>query len=276
VTWSPTTTDVGSFSRRFFTLHNGPGTSPLFESIYAHLEKWPWWYPILDYFRHPFSPRKDEKPLKEEDLYRVGEDARVAEELIEVLRPLVKRRKGDLDYLKYCARMHRHYVRGQRLVRDLQAYNMKDAKPADVKLAQTRFLKEARALYDETISLRDTFRELWLRTNIEANLHYAIEDYDRLAKCWSDAEKRIEKGVFAYDPRPASQWIYHPAAFDEPKKEVQHAYFRQTLELDPTNLSSAGIQLHGDTHIKVFVNGKQIGEQFARRNLSCPVARANL
>jgi hypothetical protein len=270
VTWSPTTTDVGSFARRFFTLQNGPGTSPYFESIYSHLEKWPWWYPMLDYFRHPFLPRKNEKPHAEEELYRVGEDARVAEELIEVLRPLVKRRAGDLDYLKYCARSHRHYVRSQRLVREMQSFNAKEAKPAELKLTQSRFLKEIRAIREETVALRDAFQELWLRTNLPANLHYGIDDYNRLAKVWSDAEKRAAEGVFAYDPRPASQWIYHPAGFDA-KQPVQHAFFRRTFDVDPAEVARAGLQVHGDTHVKVYVNGTLIGEQFARRNLSCPV-----
>jgi hexosaminidase len=29
--------------------------------------------------------------------------------------------------------------------------------------------------------------------------------------------------------------------------------------------------LYGDTHIKIFVNGQEVGEQFARQNLSAPV-----
>ncbi len=272
VMWSPGTTDVGDFSHRFFTLHNGPGTSPLFESIYAHLEKWPWADPIPDFFRHPFLPRKNDKPHAERELYQAGEDARVAEELVEVVRPLVKRRKGDLDYLTYCARTHQLYVRGQRLVRDLQSFDPKGRSPQEVKLNQSRFIDEIQYVSQHTAALRDAFRDLWLRTNLAANLQYGIEDYDRLIKVWNDAEKRVASGVFAYDPRPASQWIYHPAGFDEKqKRQVQHAYFRRSFEVDPAELSRAGIQLYGDTHINIYVNGTHVGEQFARRNFSAPV-----
>jgi hypothetical protein len=52
---------------------------------------------------------------------------------------------------------------------------------------------------------------------------------------------------------------------------VQHGYFRKTLKLDPREIASAGIQVQGDTHVKIYVNGTQVGEQFARRNLSAPV-----
>ena len=128
---------------------------------------------------------------------------------------------------------------------------------------------------DTTIELRDKFKELWFRTNIDANLHYAIEEYDRLVKTWDDAYARAEQEVFNYNPRPDADWIYHPEGFAndkaKPGKQIQHAFFRKTFDIGNQLPESAHIQLHGDTHIKIYVNGKQIGEQFARRNLSAPV-----
>jgi hexosaminidase len=269
VTWSPDSTDVSSFSDRFFTLWNGPGTAPYFEAIYALLEKWPWWYPMLDYFRHPFLPRKDERLQTTQELYRVYEDARTAQKLCDVLEPLVVRRKGDVDYLRYCARMHEHYVESQRLVADLNAFETKGLSTGAIDRAQARFLDRIHAVRDEAASLRDTFQELWLRTNLPANLHYAIDEYNAIVKVWDDAAARVQQGTFAYDPRPPAEWIYHPQAFDG--KPVQHAWFRKVLKLDPRKIASAGIQVQGDTHVKIYVNGTQIGEQFARRNLSAPV-----
>ena len=269
VTWSPDSTDVSSFSDRFFTLQNGPGTAPYFEAIYALLEKWPWWFPMLDYFRHPFLPRKDGRPHTTQELYRVYEDARTAQKLCDVLQPLVVRRKGDVDYLRYCARMHEHYVESQRLVADLNAFEAKGLSGAAIGSAQARFLDRIHAVRDETASLRDTFQELWLRTNLPANLHYAIDEYNALVKVWDDAAARVQERSFAYDPRPAAEWIYHPDAFAGQK--VRHACFRKVLKLDPREIASAGIQVQGDTHVKIHVNGTQVGEQFARRNLSASV-----
>jgi hypothetical protein len=267
VTWSPESTDVSSYSDRFFTLWNGPGTATYFEAIYALLEKWPWWYPMLDYFRHPFLPRKDERAHTTQELYRVYEDARTAQKLCDIVQPLVARRQGDVDYLRYCARMHEHYVESQRLVADLNGFTPEGrGQSASTK---EQLLARIRAVRDEAAALRDTFQELWLRTNLRANLHYAIDEYDAIVKVWDDAAARVEQGMFPYDPRPQSQWIYHPEASEG--KPVQHAYFRKTLDIDPRNVAAAGIQVGGDTHVKVYVNGAQIGEQFARRNLSAPV-----
>jgi hypothetical protein len=269
VSWSPESTDVSSYSDRFFTQWNGPGTAPYFEAVYSLLEKWPWWFPLLDYFRHPFLPRKDERPHTTQELYRVYEDARTAQKLCDVLEPLVARRKGDVDYLRYCARMHEHYVESQRLVADLNAFETEGLSSAAIEEAQTPFLNRIHAVRDEAIRLRDTFEELWLRTNVPANLHYAIDEYNSLVKVWEDTAGRVKQGTFAYDPRPKAEWIYHPDAFDA--GPVQHACFRKSFTLDADKVDSAGIQVQGDTHVKIYVNGAEIGEQFARRNLSAPV-----
>jgi hypothetical protein len=269
VAWSPGVNDVSNFSDRFFTQWNGPGTAPYFEAIYALLEKWPWWFPMLDYFRHPFLPRKDERPHTTLELYRVYEDARTAQKLCDVLAPLVVRRKGDVDYLRYCARMHEHYVESQRLVADLNAFATEGLSSDALDRAQARFLDRIHTVRDEAASLRDAFQELWLRTNLPANLHYALDEYNAIVKVWDDAAARVQKRTFAYDPRPPAEWIYHPDAFAG--RPVQHALFRKVLKLDPREISSAGIQVQGDTHVKISINGTEIGEQFARRNLSAPV-----
>ena len=266
VSWSPESTDVSSYSDRFFTQWNGARTAPYFEAVYSLLEKWPWWYPLLDYFRHPFLPRKDERPHTTQELFRVYEDARTAQKLCDVLEPLVVRRKGDVDYLRYCAWMHEHYVASQRLVADLNGF---ETDGLSSEAAQARFLKRIHAVRDEAVRLRDTFEKLWLRTNLPANLHYAIDEYNALVKVWEDAAAQVEQGSFAYDPRPKAEWIYHPDAYDA--GPVQHAYFRQAFTVDPDKVALAGIQVQGDTHVKIYVNGAEIGEQFARRNLSAPV-----
>ena len=269
VTWCPDSTDVSNYSDRFFTLWNGPGTPPYFEAIYALLEKWPWWFPILDYFRHPFLPRKDGRPHTTQELFRVYEDARTAQKLCDLLQPLATRRKGDVDYLRDRARMHEHYVASQRLVAELNAFEAKDLTSDAIAAAQSRFLERIIKVRDEATSLRDTFQELWLRTNVPANLPYAIDDYNAIVKAWDEAADRARNKSFAYDPRPPAQWIYHPEA--SATRPVPHAYFRKTLKLDPREIASAGIQVQGDTHVKIYVNGKPVGEQFVRRNLSAPV-----
>ena len=110
---------------------------------------------------------------------------------------------------------------------------------------------------DEAVRLRDTFQELWLRTNLPANLHYAIDEYNAMVRAWDETAERVKRGEFAYDPRPQAEWIYHPDAFAG--KPVPHAYFRKTLKLNPADIAAAGLQVQGDTHVKIYVNGKAGG-----------------
>ena len=277
VTWSPQTTEVGDFSKRFCTQFYGPGTSTDFEAIFSMLEHWPerWWLPMPTYFRHPFLPRKFDRPHREQELYRMEENSRIAIELIASLKSKVQRRKGDLDYLQYCAESHLHYVQSQRLVRDLQKFEPGDLTPQQIAINQKQFLARIKQVRDKSEELKKMFEHLWLRTNIKANLHHALNDYDRITHAWDEAHDRVLHGIFSYDPRPPAKWIYHPQSFTKnksgKKNRVQHAWFRKTIQLGNEPVTRAGIQLHGDTHLKIFVNGNQVGEQFARRNFSAPV-----
>ena len=45
-------------------------------------------------------------------------------------------------------------------------------------------------------ALRDLFRDLWLRTNIDANLHYAIAEYDQMIEAWDETVQRNTKQHF--------------------------------------------------------------------------------
>ena len=169
VTWSPEATDVGDFSKRFCTQFYGPHTATQLQAVYALLERWPWWFPLLDYFRHPFLPRKGERPHTEQELYRVGENARVALGLIDELRGEVERRKGDLDYLEYCARMHRHYVAGQRLVRDLDQFRKTGKSAAERTRSRDTFMNRITRCAMKRPRCATCIASLWLRTNMPAN-----------------------------------------------------------------------------------------------------------
>ncbi len=96
-----------------------------------------------------------------------------------------------------------------------------------------------------------------------------MDDYDRLINTWDQAAERVRQGIFAYNPLTPSQWIYHPDGFTK-ERQVQHVWFRRTFQT-PSNLKKAEVQLYGDTHVKLYVNGKFLGEQYVRRNLSAPV-----
>ena len=99
----PESTDVSSYSDRFFTLQNGPGTVPYFEAIYALLEKWPWWFPLLRLFPASFFA-----PQGRAAAYDPGAVPCLRRCPYGPNRATCSSRwscagKGEVDYLRYCA-----------------------------------------------------------------------------------------------------------------------------------------------------------------------------
>ena len=165
--------------------------------------------------------------------------------------------------------MHEHYVASQRLVADLNAFQTKGLSSEALQSAQAEFSARIRAVRDEAVSLRDTFQELWLRTNQPANLHYAIDEYNAIIKVWDDAAARAAAGAIRLRSAPAGPVDLSSGRRGRPRGAAR--VLSQNAQADPRDVESAGIQVHGDTHVKIYVNGAELGEQFARRNLSAPV-----
>jgi hypothetical protein len=98
--------------------------------------------------------------------------------------------------------------------------------------------------------------------------------YDRQISYWNEKIQELKRGDLWVDPFIESRWIYHPKANprmrDTTVTQVSKAYFRQSFSVDDT-ATSATLQLMGDTHAKIWLNGGQLGEVFARHSLSLSV-----
>ena len=247
VAWSPETTDTENFGSRFFTLRYGSGTTTYFKAIYAFLEKWPSEWnmgrPLFPYFRHPFLPLKNNYSPSLKVQYQIENGAMAALSLIETVRPFVKYRKSDLDYLEYCALTYLNFTQSVRLVKDLNSFNEKNLSGEEFNAAKSRFTERINTHRNKLTRLRDIFESLWLRTNLPANLQYNIDDYNRLVKVWGDVAKRVDKGKFVYDPLTPSKWIYHPDGFTK-KTTVKDTYFRKKLD-KTSDFKNAFVQLIG-------------------------------
>lgn len=267
VAWSPETNATNPFGKHFFSLWNGPGTAPYFKAIYSLLEKWPSEWNrgrnIVPYFRHPFLPLHRNYVLPPKAHYQIANDATVVLSLIEILRPMVKYRAGDLDYLEFCALTNLNLMQSIRLVNDLNSVNCENLSAEQLYAEKLKYFERIKKLRDDLTKLKDMFENLWLRTNLPANLNYIIDDYERLEIVWDEVAKRVRNGHFSYDPLTPAEWIYHPDGFIK-KEPIKHVYFRKSLT-KPDNLHGAHIQLYGDTHVKLFVNKTFLGEQFVRR-----------
>jgi len=128
-----------------------------------------------------------------------------------------------------------------------------------------------RGVLAELRQLKEDFRSLWLETNRSANLDLLMARYDRQISYWEETLRTLEESGMINDPLIESQWIYHPQAHpgkrDSSVSQVPRAFFRKKFVLSQSP-TSAKIQLIGDTHARLWVNGKELGEVYARRSLS--------
>jgi hypothetical protein len=137
----------------------------------------------------------------------------------------------------------------------------------------------ARYATEQLHSLKDRFRTLWLRTNLDANLQLLLDRYDQQAAYWQETATAVAGGDRVLDPTIPSAWIYHPGAHpratDSSLSQVPTGHFRKTLDLEAMP-HQAVVQLLGDTYARLWVNGTAVGEVYARRSLSLTVERERI
>jgi hypothetical protein len=121
--------------------------------------------------------------------------------------------------------------------------------------------------------LKEEFRTVWMTTNRPEGLDLLIQRYDRQAAYWTELRDQWTRGVLWTDPENPAAWIYHPEGNpgkrDSSAMQVRNAIFRKEFALPAdAPITSAWLQLLGDTHARLEVNGTAVGEVLARRSLS--------
>ena len=125
------------------------------------------------------------------------------------------------------------------------------------------------AMIDKNISelqsLKAEYKVLWLKYYKPDNLSMIEDKFDRLSKYFSEVKLKISNKQTVIYPLLSSKWIYLI-----PEKDtnlVKEALFKKEFDLDEVP-SSALLQLIGDTHAKLSINGKYVNEVYSRRSLS--------
>jgi hypothetical protein len=173
--------------------------------------------------------------------------------------------------LDFVARLSRWFAFKNTIAENLRSAS-RDTSTGVVKDSLRKVLSaNARGVLADLRQLKEDFRSLWLETNRSANLDLLMARYDRQISYWEESLHTFEENGTINDPLIESQWIYHPQAHpgrrDSSVSQVPRAFFRKEFVLNQTPMT-AKIQLIGDTHARLWVNGKELGEVYARRSLS--------
>jgi hypothetical protein len=270
--WQPLEANIEQFDNIFFRQFFGSEEAGfLGKTAYAFLAN-PLnqvnWYEL---WRHPMLPlRQSGIPI----IWRLQS----LESTIPIVRQSLARMQGAAPAsashgraMDFVARLSRWFARKNEVSEDARS-TLHDTTTGVAKDSLRKHLSsDVRGVLTELRQLKEDFRSLWLETNRSANLDLLMARYDRQISYWDEMLHSLEESGMINDPLIESQWIYHPEAHpgrrDSSVSQVPRAYFRKEFALNQSP-TSAKIQLIGDTHARLWVNGKELGEVYARRSLS--------
>jgi hexosaminidase len=276
--WSPSHADLRDFNSRFKMNFYGTADVRL-DALYSILANLGSKYTNHDLFRHPLIPPSgtefwDQNPQFVRDFNQVKTDIAIARELIDGLLndDTVPRNSRHLDYLAFAVRKGEIFVNKVEYGWHIARLGEESSQRRITADEKTRVLENCDRIITDFGNLKSSFVDLWKSTNLEANLNnLLISYYDRQLSYWTEIKEYIERDEYVIEAYSPSKFIYHTDArsYESGEHREPHVYFRKTFTVeDPSRLESALVQTAGDTRLKIFINGREIGESYAKRTLS--------
>lgn len=259
-----------------------PRLVSLYETLNSTLVQTTW----NELFRHPVLPLRDpawwearispavKMSWMESTLPKALDD-------IKALKQIVKKNSDHLDLLEFTVKLSSFYsskLLSQSLLsaKIAELYMKNNKTEADkTTLAYLKTVTESKKddeklalpLIDNNISalksLKEEYKNLWLRYYKKDNLSMIEDKFDRLANYYSETKQQLNDGQL----KPAmiqSDWIYCRVNDSTLSKSAK---FRKTFTLTD-DLKSAYIQFLGDTYARVYINGEYVDQVFVKRSLS--------
>ncbi len=272
--WNPLTADLNSFSRNFFSDFFGTEKTEDLRTVYALLSDPSNQYHWYELWRHPLLPNRDDMiwekriPLVQR-MQSINATMPLVLESIERASKNVTRNNDHLQYLSFVSRLNLWFAKKVEAQEQLRLL-LKDSVSARTDIA-SKAASICKRVTDELSKVKGEFETVWHTTNKTPSLELLLKRYDRQAAYWNETAEKIQKSS-ALDPLLSSQWIYHPRVLSTVKdsNSAPKAYFRKNI-VSAKNISSAKIQVLGDSRAMLYVNGKKAGEVTARRSLSLTV-----
>lgn len=261
--WNLDGSDAGIFAKNYFADFFG-STDSRIPTIYESLSN-PFnimmWH---DVWRHPLLPPR-ENMFWEPKMSQVGRINWIEYSMPSVLsnidaaEKLATKNKDHFELLKFMAK-----------------FNLWFKTKIETQLMLYKFVKDGEgkapeviAMIDKNISelqsLKSEYKILWLKYYKPDNLYMIEDKFDRLASYFKEVKQKITNKETVVYPLLSSKWIYLSAEKDS--NLVKEAKFKKEFELTEEP-SSALLQIMGDTHAKLSINGKFVDEVYTRRSLS--------
>ncbi len=264
VSWNVRQTDEAGFNAAFFRFFMGDD-NPAYGAVYALLNDLSDRAEWLTMVAQPFYPLPADKI---QSLRRTSAMEREATDVLSLLAPLQPpRNAGHLDYLTFAARLYRWYGRLARLKLDMFTLG-RDGDyilPQETMQTAGELASRARALSAEILELNRQYAALWKRTNLPDNLQRMTALWQRVGTELTVKADELQRGDVSFNGKLNVPFIGLPTA--EAKQPVPVLFARKTFHLEDIG-DAARVQLISGSHARLYVNGREVGEVFARKTLS--------
>jgi hypothetical protein len=264
--WNPLRADATEFGTAFFCSYFGVTDPTPARAAYALLAEPFNRYDWHELWRHPMLPPRASSMNMLWRIESIESTMPLVRSLISELREQATENKDHLAYLDFVSRLNEWFAHKLRVAEQARMMSRTETGHAVNDSTRAKMLLLMESTVSGLMTLKEEFRALWLKTCREANLDRLLARYDRQAAYWQEWMEEIRTGATRSNPEIASSWIYHPKIEGEQRK----SYFRTSVLLERAP-RSAPVQLIGDTHARLWVNGNEIGEVVARRSLSLVV-----
>lgn len=270
--WKPAGANLETFDNSFFGDFFGNAVAgrigrTAYSLLSASLNQINW----FEVWRHPFLPPRSSIPPMIVRLESLRSTIPLLRQLVQELGGAATANREHVRSLSFVVKLSDWFARKVECAQRLRSV-LEDTTAGEIRSAQLNDgLAEARKLIADLQQLKLEFSSLWLETNRSANLNLLMQRYDRQIQYWEEALQKIEAEGAICDPLIESQWIYHPRGNpgkrDSSLEQLRKATFRKMFTLREVP-STAKVQMIGDTHVRLRVNGSEVGELTARRSPS--------
>jgi len=261
--WNLNGSDAGKFSSDYFTDFfgsNDPGIPAIYNELSNPFNFMMW----NEVWRHPLLPAR-EIMFWEARMPYIGRinwieySTPTILKNIEAAEKIVTKNADHFELLKFMANLNLWFKSKLEAEILLQEQIKNPAAPKE----------ELDKLLDKNINslnkLKLEYKTLWLKYYKPDNLNMVEDKFDRLVQYFQEIKDQLGSGQVLTSPIITSKWIYCKPAGDTIATKT--ASFKKEIELSEKP-STALLQLLGDTHATLVINGQSVGEVYTRRTLS--------
>jgi len=201
------------------------------------------------------------------DIHRITD---AVKRQVATVKPELKRNKQQLDYYTFVADLADWTAETVEYARWMKRISNNYITPDDRKPYQQKGIEWGSQLRDEVGSLQSRFDDLWLRTNRKANLDLINTLFKYQQIYLDNMVQSLRQNAWDTSYEIPSQFIAANGTTDD--NAIRKVYLRKSFTLDSgKKIQHAYLQLVGDSHASLYLNGKKIGESVAKREGSLDI-----